>query len=106
MSDEKPQYRTDPEGARQFIAYMQERIIHEELPVLVPFLLNMIHLLQKANDRLQLEVLAQGDLILESTRIGHRVANKMHQLMNTKPLLALLEQHVEVNGADRDDDNP
>lgn len=106
MSDEKPKYRTDPEGARWFIERMTDQIVHEELPVLIPFLLDMIHLLQKANDRLQLEVLAQGDLILETNRIGYRVANKMHQLMNTKPLLALLEQHVEVNGADQDDDSP
>lgn len=95
--------KTDTESAREFVEDMQERITQDELPILARYLLDMVKLVSQANDKLQIEAQAQGDMLMEVIRLMYRLMNKIHQLMNTKPLLELLERYANGNTPDEDD---
>lgn len=83
------------DNARDFLEDMRARIIEQELPTITRYLVGLEKLAASGNERIQLEALGQEQLLLEIIRITYRLLNLVHQLMNTKPLLKLLEQHEQ-----------
>lgn len=91
------QSKEELENAKRFIEDMRTRIIEEELPVVAQYLAALQKMIRNSNERIQLEALGQEQLMLEHGRIMYRVLNLIHQLLNSKVLMNLLEGHDDAD---------
>jgi hypothetical protein len=87
--------------AREYVEGMRDEIINVELPVLSRYLLMLEKRLQNGSTRLHREVITQDEILLEIIRLSYRMMNLVHQLINTEPILNLLENHFD-NGGEED----